>query len=157
MAIAFRKVNEPYGWMGNMSPYPIEYEGKHYHTAEHLFQVLRLPEDHLGCEDIRMEKSPMSAKMKAKKYKQFFITIPRSQEDCENMALVVALKLEQHPELIENLLATGSEYIVEDTTNRGAKFWGAVRVNRDRWEGKNMLGHIWMLWRDLYNEERNNA
>jgi len=35
--IAFKKVKDPYGWLGNMSPHPIG----EFRTAEHLFQATR--------------------------------------------------------------------------------------------------------------------
>ena len=39
--ISFSKVALPYGWLGNMAPYPIIYEGKRWRTIEALFQSLR--------------------------------------------------------------------------------------------------------------------
>ena len=40
-SIWFSKVKEEYGWMGNMAPYRIQYEGKIWLTSEALFQSLR--------------------------------------------------------------------------------------------------------------------
>ena len=39
--IAFTKVKLPYGWLGNMSPYPIKFGDDTYLTTEALFQALR--------------------------------------------------------------------------------------------------------------------
>ena len=39
--IAFTSVNLPFGWLGNMSPYPLQHEGHPFLTAEALFQSLR--------------------------------------------------------------------------------------------------------------------
>ena len=39
--IAFRRVKDAYGWLGNMSPYPITYMGNAWRTSEALFQALR--------------------------------------------------------------------------------------------------------------------
>lgn len=36
--IAFTKVKSPYGWLGNMSPYPVHYQGRTYRTTEALFR-----------------------------------------------------------------------------------------------------------------------
>jgi len=41
MPIWFKKVAEPYGWLGNMAPYPITYKGIVWSTREALFQSLR--------------------------------------------------------------------------------------------------------------------
>jgi ribA/ribD-fused uncharacterized protein len=151
MTIAFTKVKEPFGWLGNMSPHPVVYEDKEYRTAEALFQALRF-KDPTIMEAIRLEKSPMSAKMLAKKHKAEMFLCPMSGADVEVMRIVLRLKIEQHPELKEELLATGDETIVEDCTKRdrgSARFWGAVLVDGE-WQGENMLGRLWMnLRREL--------
>ena len=51
-----------------MSPYPVKYRGKVYRTTEALFQCLRVTNETVA-ELIRAEKSPMGAKMVAKKYR----------------------------------------------------------------------------------------
>jgi predicted NAD-dependent protein-ADP-ribosyltransferase YbiA (DUF1768 family) len=45
--ITFTKVNLPFGWMGNMSPYPINYMDKTWRTTEALFQALRFNEEEI--------------------------------------------------------------------------------------------------------------
>ena len=37
--IAFTKVALPFGWLGNMAPYPVTYGGKAWRTTEALFQT----------------------------------------------------------------------------------------------------------------------
>ena len=68
--VFIRRNKDPYGWMGNMSPFPIQYQGQPYRTTEALFQCMRLADE--GAEDIRvairMQRSPMAAKMLAKKH-----------------------------------------------------------------------------------------
>jgi hypothetical protein len=39
--ISFTKVDLPYGWLGNMAPYPLAYEDLTYWTTATLFQALR--------------------------------------------------------------------------------------------------------------------
>lgn len=56
--IGFTKVKLPYGWLGNMSPYPIEFGGKIYKTSEALFQALRFNDEEIQ-EIIISEKSPI--------------------------------------------------------------------------------------------------
>jgi predicted NAD-dependent protein-ADP-ribosyltransferase YbiA (DUF1768 family) len=147
--IRFTKVSLPYGWLGNMAPFPIMYDGKRWLTSEALFQSLRFGDDEIK-EIIRKEKSPMGAKMKAKGNKLSYIIEPMSEQDVENMKLCVRLKIEQHPLLKSQLLATGTMLIVEDIEKRkGARhfFWGAKLIN-GVWEGNNMMGKIWMEYRD---------
>ena len=147
--IKFTKVSLPYGWLGNMAPFPVMYKGKKWLTIEALFQALRF-EDEKIIEEIRLEKSPMGAKMKAKKNKLLTVVDPMSENDLENMRLCVKLKIEQHPKLLMQLLATNNQIIIEDIGKRNGerhKFWGAKEVN-GVWEGENMMGKIWMELRN---------
>ncbi len=146
--IAFTKVALPYGWLGNMSPHPIEYAGKKYRTAESLFQCLRFGSENDAIkEEIRAAKSPIAAKMVAKKYAAQMTVEPMSVIDCRLMEVVIKEKLAQHPDLLTQLLATGDATIIEDVTSRGAggrhRFWGAAKVG-DEWVGENTLGKLWM-------------
>ena len=93
--ITFTKVKLDYGWLGNMSPYSISYEDKEWRTAESLFQALRFDDDEIR-EMIRLERSPMGAKMKAKKYADKMVVEPMSDKDVGNMELIIRLKIEQH-------------------------------------------------------------
>ena len=152
--ISFSKVDLPYGWMGNMAPFPIVYENKKWLTTEALFQAMRFKDEKIK-EEIRAEKSPMSAKMKAKKHKAQYAVIPMSEQDIENMRLCVKLKVEQHPELKKKLLLTGNYDIYEDIGKRNGErhfFWGAKREN-DKWIGNNMMGKIWMELRETIKSE----
>ena len=148
--ITFTKVDLPYGWLGNMSSFPIKYDGKVWRTTEALFQALRFEDEEIR-EAIRAEKSPMGAKMKAKKHKGMMSTVPMSEEDVENMKMCVKLKLEQHEPIRFRLKATRSSIIIEDIGKRNGerhKFWGAKTEN-GKWVGENMMGKIWMEFRDL--------
>ena len=147
--IKFTKVSLPYGWLGNMAPFPVMYKGKKWLTIEALFQALRF-EDEKIIEEIRLEKSPMGSKMKAKKNKLLYVIEPMSEKDLENMRMCVRLKLEQHPKLVGQLLATNDQLICEDIGKRNGerhKFWGAKEIN-GVWEGENMMGKIWMELRN---------
>ena len=150
--IKFTKVSLPYGWLGNMAPFPVMYKGKKWLTIEALFQALRF-EDEKIIEEIRLEKSPMGSKMKAKKNKLLYVIEPMSEKDLENMRMCVRLKLEQHPKLVGQLLATNDQLICEDIGKRNGerhKFWGAKEIN-GVWEGENMMGKIWMELRNSIN------
>jgi predicted NAD-dependent protein-ADP-ribosyltransferase YbiA (DUF1768 family) len=147
--ISFTKVSLPYGWLGNMSPYPIEYAGKTWRTTEALFQAMRF--DNVDLQEmIRLEKGPMGAKMKAKGMADRMAVKQLSEKDVSNMETCVRLKLEQHPNLMEELLNTGDLPIYEDVTKRGNRgsnlFWGAMLVD-GVWQGQNVLGNIWMKLR----------
>lgn len=143
--ISFTKVDMPYGWLGNMSPFPIVFQDQIWLTAEALFQSLRF-EEYSIKEEIRAQKSPMSAKMKAKSYRNKMAVIPMSHKDIKNMEMCISLKLNQNPSLIKWLRTTGERKIFEDIgCRKGARhlFWGAKKEN-GFWIGENVLGEVWM-------------
>jgi predicted NAD-dependent protein-ADP-ribosyltransferase YbiA (DUF1768 family) len=153
--IAFTKVKLPYGWMSNMSPHPIEHNGKKWRTAEALFQALRFCDSEIQ-ERIRAETSPIGCKLRVKAIVKD-LTVrgelhkrciePMSEPDLKNMELCLRLKLKQHPKLVTDLLATRDSPIYEDVTSRGARgtnlFWGAMRNPNGAWTGRNELGKMW--------------
>lgn len=144
--ILITKVKEPGGWLSNMSPHPVSYEGKRWRTCEALFQALRL-EDEDSREVIRAESSPMAAKMVAKRFKKKRVVEPMSEADLANMRLCVSLKLAQHVLLKRKLWWSRDAMIIEDCSSRGSRgsnlFWGAMRVPGG-WRGESWLGRIWM-------------
>ena len=148
--IWFKKVAEKYGWMGNMAPYPIMFEGKIWRTSEALFQGMRFDDEEIK-EIIRKEKSPMGAKMKAKKYSDQMVVVPMTELDVEQMKKCVRIKFDQHPALKKMLLDTVGSYIYEDIGNRKGerhKFWGAKKISENEGDGHNMMGRILMELRD---------
>ena len=76
--IAFTKVALPFGWLGNMAPYPVTYGGEAWRTTEALFQALRF-EDESIREAIRQEKSPMAVKFIAQRHKSKMVVVPRAR------------------------------------------------------------------------------
>lgn len=150
--ICFTKVKLPWGWFGNMAPYPVTWDGLTYRTTEALFHALRFDDPELR-EMIRAEASPMGAKMKAKTLKDRVVVQPCSDLDLDHMRLCVGLKLEQHPDLRGELRSSGDAIITEDVTarmNRAGNhlFWGAGLRPDGEWVGENWLGRIWMEFRD---------
>jgi ribA/ribD-fused uncharacterized protein len=142
--IVFTKVRLPYGWLGNMSPHPVTHEGINYPTAEAMFQALRF-----GSIDIRRNiaaiKSPMAAKMYAKGRRREMTVDPQSDEDIENMRLVLRTKFTQHPYLRAELILTGDAKLIEDVTNRqrgSGLFWGMAKRANGTWFGANSLGDL---------------
>lgn len=149
--VAIRRVRDPFGYLGNMSPHPVSYHGAggEFATAEALFQALRFPRDSQTREEIRMARSPMAAKMHAKQNVTRMHVVPRSAQDLENMRFVLSLKIVEHAEVKNGLLSTGDRHIVEDCSARqteGGLYWGAALRGRE-WFGLNTLGTLWMEMR----------
>lgn len=152
--VAFTSVRAPYGWLGNMSPYPLTVETLGtclrpgtWRTSEALFQATRFDDASIH-EEIRACKSPMQAKMVAKQHADRMIVLPRGPQDLSCMEQVLRLKLAQHPDIRRQLSAIPmGALIVEDVTARGVTesnvFWGAARINGE-WVGENQLGRLWM-------------
>ena len=143
--IIIGKVKDEHGWFGNMAPFPVIHNGERWLTTEALFQALRFDDQEIRSQ-IRAQKSPMAAKMLAKKHKARMVIEPMSAADLDNMRLCLRLKIEQHPELREMLLQTGEALIVEDCTRRkrgSGLFWGAAFIE-GHWVGQNCLGRLWM-------------
>jgi predicted NAD-dependent protein-ADP-ribosyltransferase YbiA (DUF1768 family) len=83
--IAFTKVNLPHGWLGNMAPVSVTHQAKTYRTSEALFQALRFHDEEIR-EAIRGEKSPMAAKMRARRYRDQIAMAPQSVADVRQYA-----------------------------------------------------------------------
>jgi N-glycosidase YbiA len=144
-AIIYR-TRERFGELSNMcSGFPVEYDGRSFHSTEALYQCCRYP----GLFDIQERinvKNAMLAKMKSKP--------PRSQtrEDWNEvrvpiMEACLRLKTDQHFNRITDILAeTGDLPIVEKS--RRDTFWGAKPVSSSEIEGENVLGLLWMLIRE---------
>ncbi len=153
--VLIRKVKEPFGCLGNMSPHPIVFGLGPYPitfpTAEHLFQALRFPVTSPIREEIRAQIGPMQAKFVAKKYSHLMEVAPRSTEDILNMRFTLLCKYEEHKEVREVLKATGDAKIIEDCSKRSNEsglFWGAA-LREGEWRGLNTLGRLWMTIRDM--------
>jgi len=154
MTIRICKVKEPWGWMGNMAPYPVVAEGWRWRTTEALFQALRFPVNSPVREALAAEPSPMAAKFIAKRHAAEMIVAPRSEADVAAMQRVVRIKVAQHAVTLAlelaALRASGDILIVEDAGRRhglSADFWGARLVD-GVWVGHNKLGKLWMEMRD---------
>lgn len=152
--ISFSAVKLPWGFFGNMAPYSIKYMDQEWKTSEALFQALRFNDDEIR-ELIRIQKSPMAAKMMAKKYRHKLICIPMSDEDVQNMQKVIRLKFDSHPEIRTKLIESGHQLIVEDIGNRNGErhlFWGMKKIDHN-WIGNNMMGKLLMELRESYQND----
>jgi len=122
-------------------------------TSEALYQVCRYPDYPEIQQEIILEKSPISAKMKSKKYRK------HTRQDWETVCIPIMewclrKKLDQHFEKIyKALTATGNKQIFE--WSHKDIFWGAVSDRKRNPNilitGQNVLGKLWMKIRqELY-------
>lgn len=139
--IKFYKVNEAYGCFSNFSKHGFELNEKYWETSEHFFQAQKF----IGTEheeEIRISKSPMDA---AKMGRDRARPIRKDWEEVKDdiMRVAVLQKFKSNVDILNILLSTGNEEIVENTSND--YYWGCGKDG----SGKNMLGKILMEIREI--------
>ncbi len=147
----FYKVKEEFGGLSNMSGgYSLKINGETIYSSEALYQACRFPHEPTWQKEIISQRSPMAAKMKAKKDNR---RKDYSRSDWQDIRLdlmrwVLRVKLAHHYNAIsEILLATGDRPIVEKS--RKDRFWGAVEDKEGILHGCNQLGQLLMELRSL--------
>jgi ribA/ribD-fused uncharacterized protein len=148
MIIYFYSTKDQYGGFSNFSKHEFELEGVIWPTSEHYFQAQKF-DDKGYQERIRASSSPTIAARLGRSRK---VPIRFDWEDIKVgiMHKVVVAKFKSHPELIQLLLSTGEEEIVEKTTKD--YYWGCGTNGT----GKNMLGKILMQVREELQVEYSN-
>ena len=131
--IKFYSTSDEYGEFSNFARYPIKVKGKKWPTSEHYFQAMKF-QNNKDQDSIRMAKTPMEAARSGRDRKK---KLRRDWESIKDnvMREAVLAKFEQHTNLAELLLSTGSAKLIEHTENDS--YWGDG-------SGKNMLGQILM-------------
>lgn len=131
---------DEYFFLSNFYPVEIKLDGIVYPNAESAFQAQKT----LDVEERRnfsMLKNPVQAKRLGRKVK---LRDDWEEVKLEIMTEIVSQKFLQHPHLIEMLLQTGDEELVEGN-KWGDRFWGVCKG-----KGENHLGKILMKIRDVY-------
>jgi ribA/ribD-fused uncharacterized protein len=145
--------------LSNFSEFDVEYDGHIYRTVEHAFQALKYTcTERQELVDIVREKYKGELGNGAKKsggraeMKKYGVTL---DVDCwekhkdDIMRKLIASKIERHAEIRRILeLAKDLNYTLVHHADRGADmYWGALVKENDRIEGKNMLGKIYMEYK----------
>ncbi|KZV77006.1 DUF1768-domain-containing protein [Peniophora sp. CONT] len=142
--IYFYNKHEPYYFLTNFAPHSVEWKGRVYQTAEHLFQAFKFIHQYPEiAEDIRLCQSPREALAKARQHKDYVRTDWFDGVNIETMKFVLKLKFRQHKDLWRKLLATRGHTLVENAGSKD-KFWG----NGADGQGENWLGRLLMEVRD---------
>jgi ribA/ribD-fused uncharacterized protein len=152
--VKFRKTNEPFGGLSNMAPgFPVVVNHIHFWTSEALYQCCRYPGAPDVQEMIACERSPMTAKMKGKRFRDL------TRSDWEQVRVKVMrwslrVKLAQHQDTFgQLLLETGNKPIVEESAKD--QFWGAKAQDGDALTGVNVLGRLLMELREQWRSAPN--
>jgi N-glycosidase YbiA len=147
--IFFRTTTGEFGPLSNMAPdYPLFANDVRIPTAEALYQACRFPDEpEIQCIIID-QISPMTAKMKSKKYRD------RTREDWDSvrvniMRWCLRLKLSQNWARFGAVLErTVDKPIVEESVKDA--FWGAMPKEDGTLVGMNALGRLLMELRKEY-------
>lgn len=145
--ITFRKTAEKFGGLSNMAGgYLLNVNSVKILTSEALYQACRFPHLPEVQRLIIAERSPMTAKMKSKPYRD------NSRPDWDVvrtkiMRWCLQVKLVQNWDKFSKLLLeTGDLPIVEDS--RKDDFWGAKPEDEEILTGANVLGRLLMQLRE---------
>ena len=132
--------------------FPITIGKTQIRTSEALYQVFRFPDYPEIQQEILNQKSPMSAKMVAKKH------LEKTRGDWLNirvaiMDFAIHWKLFCNPESFRDLLvSTDGLEIVEKS--RKDPFWGAIEQDDGTLQGDNLLGYLLMELRNKIQNHR---
>lgn len=145
--VRFRKTGEAFGGLSNMAPgFPLQVGSIWVRTSEALYQACRFPHIPELQRMIVAERSPMTAKMRSKPYRE------ETRPDWINVRIPIMrwclrVKLACNWSSFSSLLhETGDKPIVEDS--RKDRFWGAVPEADGTLCGENVLGRLLMELRD---------
>ncbi len=151
-SVVFLKAKERFGGLSNMAPgYPLQINGIRIRTSEALYQACRFPHMPDVQRLIIDQHSPMTAKMRSKRYRNQ----SRPDWDAVRVKLMrwsLRVKLAQNwREFGRLLLATQERPIVEHS--RKDDFWGAKVEEGGTLVGINVLGRLLMELRETLKGE----
>ena len=134
--IYFYSCDDEYGNFSNFALYPIKLKQQIWPTTEHYFQAMKF-KDKARQAQIRKANTPnLAAQMGRDRRFKLRPDWESSKETVMREALIA--KFQQHAELAELLLGTGTAKIVEHTEND--HYWG----DGGDGSGKNRLGLLLM-------------
>ena len=132
---------DDYFFLSNFYNCDVVYEGISYKSAEAAFQAQKCIDDNK-----KLEFSALSAGQAKKLGKEIELRKDWNDIRVDIMKSVVRTKFDQHPELQEQLVATGDRCLIEVNVWHDM-FWGVSSG-----KGRNMLGRILMDLRKEYKE-----
>lgn len=139
MIKTFRDENR---FLSNFYPALVTFEGKEYRSVEHAYVAAKTTSESLRFE---IQSCPTSGQVKA------FGRTLQVRPDWDRIKLGVMKDLVtqkfQHPDLLEMLMDTYPQYIVEGNVWHD-NFWGSCMCNNCGDKGKNNLGKILMHIRE---------
>ncbi len=145
----YRSNEKPYGALSNLFRRPIVFEGETFATAEHAYQAGKARKKEVRAW-LMAAPSPALLAMAAHGLYYWDISPGWSTTKFDRMKSILRAKFEQHEDLREILLGTGTARLVESATvdNQVNRVWGEVNG-----VGQNMLGKLLMEVRSELREK----
>ena len=136
--------------------FPLQINGVKIRTSEALYQACRFPHHPHIQKEVIAQRSPMSAKMKSKRYRSEHTRPDWSRVRVNAMRWSLRVKLVQNWDKFSTLLLeTGDKPIVEES--RKDDFWGAKRLDEDTLKGANILGRLLIELREEIRKHEKSA
>lgn len=135
--IRFYHSDQPWGQLSNFSRHAIFLHGRVWPSVEHFYQAQKfagMPQEEL----IRICSTPMLAKQRAIDFTPSFRRADWHEMKEKVMLAGLRAKFDQHPDLKNLLLSSGSRQLVEHTSQDA--YWGDAGDG----SGENRLGYLLM-------------
>lgn len=137
--IRFNSGHKEYGWLGNLSLYPVKYNGVTWPSVEHAYQAMK-SKDPVVQKTIRDSPTPKMALRAGRK-----AVIRSDWDDIKVQVMENILRHKFIGDLATSLKNTGDARLIEDADVTRSIFWGEYSDGT----GENTLGKILMKIRDL--------
>lgn len=146
--VYFYRANGKYGFLSNLYPAPIHFEGRLFPTSEHAYQYERFFNTAVA-KWVMKAPSPRFVALVAHNLLPYDQIRDWKQIKVPRMRQVLCAKFEQHPNLRTRLTDTGHDILIENSKTDA--FWGLGRKGN----GHNKLGILLMELRDNIRKEMN--
>ena len=145
MAIYFYKQYGELGYLANYSSHGFELDGKYWPTVEHYYQAQKFDDEELK-EKIRLAETPKLASAIGRDRNN---KLRDNWEDVKRDIMLVGVlaKFRNHPDILQKLIDTGEEEIIENTDID--YYWGCG----EKKTGRNEFGKILVKARTILRKE----
>jgi ribA/ribD-fused uncharacterized protein len=139
--IRFYRAIGPWGFLSNLFPCEIVFEGRAFRSPEDAYQYSK-PRDAAVAQWLVSSPSPRLTALAAHALFWYDVSPEWNAVKVARMRAVLCAKFAQYPALAERLIATGDAVLVENSKTDA--FWGVGKNGN----GKNRLGELLMEIRE---------
>lgn len=144
--IAFNKVDDEWGILGNFARTPLTVDGVTFYSAESLFQVMKLTDP-----QARRHVFSMKGLWLKKVANKYAATVGRADWPeifVDALKFCIMTKYAQNVEFRAELARTGDRIIVESAHGRADTYSAKLSADGTTWTGGNLMGRLLMELRD---------